>query len=287
MADAEFSSAPHPPANPGYGKRTTPGGHPRTGADFTGLPPREAALASFVDRLPEGSDISVKTLARLTPYGQCAVARALNNLIAAGHLRRGRECVTNPSGSPVWVTRTWWSRTARDDAWWAAFRRGDAVEERRRTTLPRAYVVLAALGRENPAMSLSHADCTALAPLVEEWFAREATDRQVLCALTEGLPRPVHHPAALARRRLVDKLPPAPPPRPRPVRVLECGGCGAPARGGELVRGACRRCRGLAAGPPAALPPDRVRALAAEARAAAARSGEGTSSSPPRAERPS
>ncbi|NWF27809.1 hypothetical protein HW130_16310 [Streptomyces sp. PKU-EA00015] len=272
MDDIQLSAAPHPLANPGYGKRTVSDQLPRTADDFTHLPPREGAIAAYIDRLPDNSDISVKTLAKYTPYGQTAVGKALNHLIAAGHLRRGLEAVTVASGSTQWVTRTWWSRTARDDAWWAAYAKGDVPPEeadRRRPTRSRAYILLAALGRTNPVMSLSHADCTALAPLVDEWFAREATERQVVHALTDGLPVPVHHPAALARRRLIDKLPPAPPPKPRPVRILECAECGRPAGAGDLRSGKCARCRGARTTPPPTLPPARVHALATLARAAA------------------
>jgi hypothetical protein len=77
-------------ANPGYGKRSVPGQRPRTNHDFAHLPAREAAIASYLDRLPDGADISVKTLAKVLPYGQCALGTALNRLQKAGHLRRGR-----------------------------------------------------------------------------------------------------------------------------------------------------------------------------------------------------
>lgn len=100
-------------ANPGYGKRTTPDQPPRTRHDFALLPPREAAIAAYLDRLPDGADISVKTLAKQLPYGQCALGTALNRLQQAGHLRRGRECVTADDGSSRWITRTWFTRTAR------------------------------------------------------------------------------------------------------------------------------------------------------------------------------
>ena len=115
-------------ANPGYGKRSAPDQLPRTAHDFAHLPPREAAIAAYIDRLPNGADISVKTLAKTLPYGQCALRTALNNLQRAGHLRRGREHLAD-SGSPRWITRTWFSRTARDDDWWAAFTRGDVPQE--------------------------------------------------------------------------------------------------------------------------------------------------------------
>ncbi|GAA3392803.1 hypothetical protein [Streptomyces roseoviridis] len=272
MADAEFSFAPHPLANPGYGKRSTPYERPSRRDDFAHLPPREAAIAAYIDRLPDGSDISVKTLAKHLPYGQCALRTALNRIQRVGHLRRGRECLGGK-----WITRTWFSRTARDDAWWAAFERGDVPREKPPPTRSRAYILLAALGRENAAMSLSHADCRALTPLVEEWFARGAEERDVLRALTAGLPHPVHHPAALARRRLTDKLPPPPLRRdPPPLRLLECAKCGAPGYADRLRDGECGPCRGDRGGPAAPatasgrVPVQRVRLRAAEIRQALA-----------------
>ncbi|MDN0194177.1 hypothetical protein [Streptomyces sp. S.PNR 29] len=262
-------------ANPGYGKRSAPDQLPRTNHDFAHLPPREAAIAAYVDRLPDGADISVKTLAKQLPYGQCALGTALNRLQAAGHLRRGRECVTAADGSSRWITRSWFSRTARDDDWWAAFTRGDVPErqepppERSRPTRSRAHILLAALGRTAPVLSLSQADCATLAPLVAEWFARGASDEDVLRALTAGLPTPVHHPAALVRNRLTSKLPPPPAPRP-PLRVLECANCGAPGRPEALPGGRCSACRGerAPARPSAPLSAPKVHARAAEIRAA-------------------
>uniref|UniRef100_UPI000A9BB30F hypothetical protein n=1 Tax=Streptomyces hirsutus TaxID=35620 RepID=UPI000A9BB30F len=222
MADAHLSAAflpahasPHPMAGPGYGKRSAPGQSPRTNHDFAHLPPREATIGAFIDRLPDGAGISVKTLARTLPHGQCALRAALDNLHRAGHLRRDRETVTvaDTGGGSHWITRSWFSRTARGDDWWAAFTRGDVPEEapseqveQARPTRSRAHVLLAALGREVPALPLSQTDCAHLAPLVAEWFARGATAEAVRTALTAGLPTPVHHPAALLRRRLTDKL---------------------------------------------------------------------------------
>ncbi len=265
MADAEFSDAPHPLASPGYGKRSAPYELPRGRHDFDHLPAREAAIAAYIDRLPEGSDISVKTLAKHLPYGQCALRTALNRIQRAGHLRRGRECLGGQ-----WITRTWFTRTPRDSAWWASFQQGDVPREKAPPpTRSRAYVLLAALGRTNSALSLSHAECRALTPLVEEWFDRDATEDHVLRALTTGLPQPVHHPAGLVRRRLTDKLPPVPVRRsPAPLRILECGTCGAPGYTDALQDGDCGPCRG---DDPAAPGPRRLPAAQAQARAAAIR----------------
>ncbi|NUP15246.1 MAG: hypothetical protein HOZ81_03920 [Streptomyces sp.] len=243
-------ASPHPLAKPGYGKRSAPGQHPRTAHDFAHLPPREAAVAAYVDRLPDGADISVKTLAKVLPYGQCALRTALNALQRTGHLRRGREHLTADSGSSVWITRSWWSRTPRDNDWWASFTRGDVPEESRppsSQTRSRAYILLAALGRETPALSLSAADCAGLAPLVTEWYARGATDTAVLRALSSGVPTPVHHPAGFVRRRLTDKLPPEPAPKPRPLRLLECAQCRVPGGPEALPDGICGACRGESA----------------------------------------
>ncbi|MER5225741.1 hypothetical protein ABT032_36280 [Streptomyces flaveus] len=260
-------------ANPGYGKLGAPDQLPRTAHDFAHLPPREAAIAAYIDRLPNGADISVKTLAKTLPYGQCALRTALNNIQQAGHLRRGREHLAD-SGSPRWITRTWFSRTARDDEWWAAFTRGDVPQEppadRRGPTRSRAYILLAALGRATPALSLSAKACADLAPLLTEWFARGATDEHVLQALTAGLPTPVHSPAALVRNRLASKLPPEPTPaaaRP-PLRVLECAKCGAPGRPEALPGGVCGPCRGETAPPQPSMP---LTSTAVHAHAAAAR----------------
>ncbi|MET9530972.1 hypothetical protein ABZY02_10410 [Streptomyces sp. NPDC006649] len=270
-------------ANPGYGKRSATGQRPYTASDFAHLPPREASIAAYIDRLPDGSDISVKTLARVLPYGQCALRTALNALQRAGHLRRGSEHLIG-ADSARWVTRTWFSRTARDDAWWAAFTTGDAPDDSpppQRPSRSRAFILLAALGRTAPSLTLSAADCAALEPLAATWFERGATEPEMLHALTSGLPTPVHRASSLVRRRLTDKLPPerAPqPPRvPRPaLRVLECGKCGAPGRPEALPGGECAECRGVAVRRPAALPPDHVRSRAAEARAALTRPPERT-----------
>ncbi|MEU9186893.1 hypothetical protein AB0D14_20565 [Streptomyces sp. NPDC048484] len=276
-------------ANPGYGKRDAPDQLPRTAHDFAHLPPREAAIAAYIDTLPGGADISVKTLAKTLPYGQCAVRTALNNLRQTGHLRRGREHLTD-SGSPRWITRTWFSRTARDDGWWAAFARGDVPKEsseesskespeqspqpsrRQGPTRSRAYILLAALGRTAPALSLSARACEELAPLLSEWFVRGVSDEYVLQVLTAGLPVPVHSASAIVRTRLTTKLPPDPHPEPAPrppLRVLECAKCGIPGRPEALPGGICGPCRGETAPPGPSVP---LTSTAVHAHAAAARS---------------
>ncbi|MFI9047978.1 hypothetical protein [Streptomyces sp. NPDC053427] len=263
---AHAAHPPHPSAKPGYGKRGAPDQHPRRAADFAHLPRREASIAAYLDRLPDGADVSVKTLARVLPdYGQCALRTALRRLSEAGHLRRITETLPSDNGSVRWVTRTYFSRTPRDDAWWMAFRAGNVPEDapanvpaaeppprpqhpqhRPRT---RAYDLLATLGRTEPRMTLSAADCAALEPLAEEWLTRGATPDHFLHALTTGLPpEGVHHPGRLARNRLLTKMPPPapePPPATRPpLRIMECTACRAPGRPDALPGGICGPCRG-------------------------------------------
>ncbi|MFG2408230.1 MarR family transcriptional regulator [Streptomyces brevispora] len=113
-------SAPYPMAHPGYGKRTAPDELPSRADDFAPLPLRERYVAGFIERLPEGATMSVKCLAKQLPlYGQQAVGSALTALSAAGHLRRVR-CAVGEGDQVRWVFRTYWSRTARDNEWWAA-----------------------------------------------------------------------------------------------------------------------------------------------------------------------
>ncbi|AZM90318.1 hypothetical protein [Streptomyces sp. W1SF4] len=283
MDDVQLSAAPHPLAKPGYGKIAAPEQAPRTARDFTHLPAREAAVAGYLDRLPDGADISVKTLAAVLPlWGQCALRTALNRLVTTGHLHRFRERL--PGAVTRWVTRTYFSRTARDGAWWARFTRRDSpaptappppspVPPVRADVPDDAYGVLSSLGRTTPALALSKADCTALAPLLIPWLARGATPDRIRLALTAGLPPVVHHPAALLRKRLESKLPAAPPapsaeeasPPPR----AECTECRAPGPPGAFTDGRCRACRPDTPRPPVFAPtltPAEVRAHAARVR---------------------
>ncbi|WP_233521639.1 hypothetical protein [Streptomyces triticagri] len=206
-------SSAHPMAASGFGKQSVPGQGPRRATDFEGLSPVAGAVAAYVDRLPEGADISIKGLAAQLPRGQAAIGTALRDLARVGHLRRVREWVV-ADGASRWVTRTHFSRTAHGDGWWAAYVEGQdmdlwvdegagppggASEPQSGVAAPEsgrreAYSLLAELGLADARMSLSAADCTALAPLVEEWLRRGATRERFVQALTSGLPPEVHSP---------------------------------------------------------------------------------------------
>ena len=243
------SPAAHPMAKPGYGKRSAPDQSPPRKGDFGHLPARAAYLASLLDLLCENAAMDAKTIAKSQPlYGQAAVRSTLNELGVAGHLRRVRQSV--PPGEGVsgtrWVVHTYWSRTARDNEWWATFLKGDVtdVQKQRKADVqeapdseegregrpeascvvspapinsPRAerssgpstaYDTLARLGLREPRLVLSANDCAALEQLAADWLDRGATPEHLAHALVAGLPDPVHSPRALVQRRLLDKMPP-------------------------------------------------------------------------------
>ncbi|HEY9329524.1 MAG TPA: MarR family transcriptional regulator [Streptomyces sp.] len=287
MAAPNFSPAlpapavavPYPMAQPGYGKRSAPGQLPARPDDFALLPLRERYIAGFIEHLPEGASMSVKCLAKLIPlYGQQAIASALTALSVAGHLRRVR-CAIGVGDEVRWVFRTFWSRTARDNEWWANHLTPGVPQPvqvpppapvpepapcalpPQRTAAPvaapvleassPAYLALAGLGRIDTRLTLSADDCTALEELAGRWFARGVNADYLTGALTAGLPAQVDSPVGFVRHRLMDKLPPAlptaptPPPAGSPVRhvMMECTDCGAPGPAEALPDGLCRSCR--------------------------------------------
>ncbi|MYY02147.1 MULTISPECIES: hypothetical protein [unclassified Streptomyces] len=272
---APEASRPHRTANSGYGKQAVPGQGPSQPADFAALPERERYVAAYVDRLPDGAAMDIKSLAKDLPlYGQMAIGTALRALAVAGHLRRVRRRVDG-EGTCRWVTYTYWSRTARDNEWWitalsgtAAAPDADPVDVPPQRPAPErpaerpapeppparpdpaaplsvAYLALAGLGRREPRLALSAADCAALEPLAAAWFARGVGVEHLTSALTAGLPEAVRHPLGLVRRRLADKMPPHLPDATGPASGLrvECVECGRPGRADALPDGLCRPCR--------------------------------------------
>ncbi|MCC0578475.1 MarR family transcriptional regulator [Streptomyces californicus] len=133
VPSAPVISHAYPMAKPGYGKRNAPDQRPPARDDFALLPARERYVAGFIDRLPQGAAMSVKQLAKHLPlYGQQAIGTSLNSLSVAGHLRRVRSRLTTGTGTGAgagrgkggevrWISRTFWSRTARDNEWWNAY----------------------------------------------------------------------------------------------------------------------------------------------------------------------
>lgn len=275
MTSAHVSAALRAPAHrmakAGYGKRHVPDEAPRGAADFVHLPPREAAIAAYIDRLPEGAAIGYKVLAEELPdYGQQACRSALDRLTRAGHLRRIKVQIAVEGSGLRWVTRTFFSRTARDAAWWARyirFIRGvdapgqPAAPDEVPSTEPEpgipaarseSYSVLAELGGREPRLQLSEGECVALEPLVKEWLGRGVGREQVSQVLVAGLPASVHSAGAFLRTRLENKMPPVPQPKKNKFREVEetivaalemCAFCDEDESTTTLVDGVCVDCR--------------------------------------------
>ncbi|MET9408291.1 hypothetical protein ABZX90_21380 [Streptomyces sp. NPDC002935] len=205
------------------------------------------------------------------------VRRRAEGCGATGDGGEGGEGVTR------WVFRTHWSATARDSDWWARFlvddvqvevqpeapteacpvsaplsapgdvqpRKAQHAEQADPTHLTErpapspAYKALARLGRTEPRLPLSAADCALLEELASTWLARGATVDHLAQSLVAGLPEHVHSPRALVQRRLRDKMPPElPTPVERTVRAMVvCTDCGVPGRPEALPDGLCRACR--------------------------------------------
>lgn len=262
MATQNLSSAlptpvaPSPKARPGYGKRSVPDQRPPRTDDFALLPERERYIAGYVDQLPEGAAMNIKSLAKCQPlYGQMAVGSALRALGVAGHLRQAR-CAVGDGDNLRWVTRTFWSRTARDNEWWNTFLTAEAshrlpqpvvvsttppppwvpagpaapaaheepasapVMPQQRTTsgdASPAYLALSQLGTTDKRLGLSEEDCRELEELAAEWFARGVNADYVIHTLTAGLPPTVDSPPGFVRKRLITKLPPRQPVAPVPA----------------------------------------------------------------------
>ncbi|MGW7412952.1 hypothetical protein [Streptomyces sp. NPDC054863] len=251
MAVQQLSPAPHAPAHPmagpGFGKQSAPDQQPRSAADFGHLNVREAAIAGYVDRLPDGSDISIKTLSREIPaYGQQAVASALRKLSAAGHLRRFREPLCGADDTVRWVQRTYFSRTQRPDAWWQSMVRGESTEEdtpQGEEVEERAYRAMAQLAHQVPQLTLSENACRELAPYAAEWLRRGASEDRLLRGIGQIVPKVVHSPFAFVQAKLIRELPPELPAPRQGVRIMECSECGVPGEPATLPGGLCRPCR--------------------------------------------
>ncbi|MEK8144429.1 hypothetical protein NKH18_29585 [Streptomyces sp. M10(2022)] len=170
-------------AKPGYGKRSMSAQLPSRADDFALLPARERCIAGFVDHLPDGAAMDVKSLAKQLPlYGQQAVGSALKALSVAGYLRRVR-CLVGEGDQVRWVFRTFWSRTAHDNEWWAPTSSPRAAKRRRPPPHPAALV---------PTEEPAPATAPPAAPAVPQQRAPEPRPAPAPAAPapTPGSPRP-------------------------------------------------------------------------------------------------
>lgn len=239
---------------------TVIGNHLAQHPELSGL---AIGLAVYIQSLPTGARVDIKTLAARFPEGPTRIAAALRELETHGYLRRTRERA--PGGRIV--TRTISCNqpghhgTAADSPRAPTRRPAPATRPPRKLlpTVPQpAYVsptllqtatdLLAGLRRHDPRLLLSATDAEHLAPGVAAWLERDLTPTAVQRALTADLPpEDLRRPAALLAHRLAAQLPPPPPFRaaapPPDIRhpFQTCDSCDRAFR--SPVPGRCRDCR--------------------------------------------
>ncbi|MEU7166869.1 hypothetical protein AB0A70_19870 [Streptomyces morookaense] len=233
--------------------------HPRLG---------EAAirLALWLLSLPEGADVSLSEAARRAGLTPSAFQKAKRQLREEGYFHewrmqgrdgrwRTRQLISNVPLTPeeALAVRDGAAPTAVKPAVGEpGGRRVGRHQEKtgEKTDLPpsqpsepephplaeRGAQALASISHRERKLRLTGREVTQLAPLAAEWLLRGATMTDLREALTNGLPEPVHCPAALVRDRLVRKMPDAPAmpqqraaagpplPPPRVSMMVECRG---------------------------------------------------------------
>lgn len=218
-------------------------------------------LGVHIQSLPEGSDVTVKTLTNRFTEGEITIRRALNELVVEGYLERHRM----PLGGGRFATRI----VSYDKPGCGLSARLAAVPVEREVVpaevapedVPApepsgppgpAADLLARLRTVDSRLLLPWREVLRLAPAVEAWFDRAATPAQVIRTLTAGLPPahvPIHHPGRFLEYRLSALRPPALSAGPSLVDVVEgpaplvtCDGCERAFRSHdpEAVCGGCR-----------------------------------------------
>ncbi|MFD7132654.1 helix-turn-helix domain-containing protein [Streptomyces sp. NPDC059894] len=228
-------------------------------------------LAVYIQSLPKGARVDIKSLVARFPEGATRIAAALRELEAHGYLRRERERI--PDGRIV--TRTVSCNQPghhRRTAAVATEHTPRTVPAGPRPSAPRkalpdvprpshpypklleaATDLLAGLRRHDSRLLLSACDTAHLAPGVAAWLERDVSPTAVRQALSADLPpEGLRRPAAFLAHRLTALMPPLPPygasvvPPPAVRHPLRnCDGCDRGFRGPEP--GPCRDCRARSA----------------------------------------
>ncbi|MEU7016860.1 helix-turn-helix domain-containing protein [Streptomyces sp. NPDC046385] len=232
-------------------------------------------LALYIQSLPAGASVGIKTIAARHPESELRIAVGLRELEKHGYLKRTRERLPDgtfvprtisynrPGAEPTPVRTT---HPVSPESAPAAKPKRPApppLEERDRP----AAVLLAELRIHEPRLLLGARDIERLAPDVTAWLDRGAHPDAVRRTLSASLPDNLAHPASLVAHRLAALLPPplpvslsAPVSAPRSRVTLtsprspfsECEDCGRPFRGAPPSGGRCLDCRHTAAGTEAA-----------------------------------
>ncbi|GAA0698216.1 helix-turn-helix domain-containing protein [Kitasatospora atroaurantiaca] len=206
----------------------------RLTANFTVISNRLAQLPGsavtvgvgvYILSLPDGAPVSIAALCAHFSEGEILIARALNELEAAGYLERRRERTT---GGRI-RTRTFAydvPRTAAAPPPKPAPEPRRPVEPPTAPADPQAVAVLSSLRSRDPRLLLSEHEIAQLAPAVTEWLARGIEPHQLATTLTTGLPTHIERrPARLLAYRLAALLPPTAPDPVVVVPLQTCDGC--------------------------------------------------------------
>ncbi|MFD7290834.1 helix-turn-helix domain-containing protein [Streptomyces sp. NPDC059863] len=214
-------------------------------------------LGVYIQSLPDGVNVGIKSLAARFEEGEVTIAKGLRQLEEYGYLSRTRE--RTPQGR--WVTRT-----VAYDMPQAVIQQPPAPKPKLKPSAAPAPVtasvpantlsaartpspapplpepgcpdlarhrtaaeILAGLRRHDPRLILSERDVRRLAGAVSAWLERGIEPAAVQRTLTGLLPQDlIHSPAALLAHRLTTLLPPplpAVPARPHVVPLQNCDRC--------------------------------------------------------------
>jgi len=241
---------------------TVIGNHLAQHPELSGL---AIGLGVYIQSLPAGARVDIKTLTARFPEGATRISAALRELETHGYLRRERTRA--PSGRIV--TRTiscnqpgHHGRAAHSPAQRPPHPTPTKKPVHRKKALPavpqpacpapallqQATDLLADLRRHDPRLLLSTCDAAHLAPGVAAWLERDVSPTAVRHSLTTDLPpEGLRRPAALLAHRLAAQLPPPPPFRaptlPTTARhpLRNCDGCDRAFR--SPMPGRCHDCR--------------------------------------------
>ncbi|MFI2373130.1 helix-turn-helix domain-containing protein [Streptomyces sp. NPDC018833] len=207
-------------------------------------------VALYIQSVKDGKRVSIEALSEEFPDSPDRLAKALNELEAAGYLSRVKH---RAPGQRICTRTTYYECPGARPP----LRRVSLVKQPkrcpRRPDLPSlgellhqpAAQLLAGLRSLDPRLTLSVRDVADLAPAVTAWLERGVPGPQVARTLASGLPAgTLYHPARVLAYRLENWLPPELPPLAAPVGVVpmqECEGCERPFR--SPAPGRCRNCR--------------------------------------------
>ncbi|MFF3783619.1 helix-turn-helix domain-containing protein [Streptomyces sp. NPDC001933] len=229
-------------------------------------------LSTYIQSLPAGARIGIKTLSERFPDSEARIAAALRELEAHGYLSRTRERLPNgrvvtrtcsynqpngapqrhPAPAPAPKPKPRRQPPAPAPAPVAAKPTPAPAPTppppplpQPRNPLPQylraATSLLTDLHRHAAAITLTEKEVVLLAPAAATWFERGATPAALRHALTDDLPQPLKRPAKLLRYRLTALVPPPPTPDHPTVLFQNCDRCDRAFR--SPTPGDCRDCR--------------------------------------------